>query len=123
MKNTVIDNNHCGQYYNLLVDQVDQGDIISKATLCWYVLQATYRVKSVLVSTGIIVLLIVDTYCLEINDLCVSCSSHDRFKQCVLTETREACDRGNPDGAASRFSKQIIDKALSFLQDQCYNYM
>lgn len=84
MKGTIIDNGRCGSHYRFLVDQVDQGDVISKATLC---------------------------------------CSHDRFKQCVLREARETCDRGVPNGPASRFSAQTIDKALSFLQDQCFNYI
>ncbi|KAK4878282.1 hypothetical protein RN001_010788 [Aquatica leii] len=84
MKSTVVDNARCGPQYSFLVDQVDQGDVISKATLC---------------------------------------CSHDRFKQCVLKETRDICDRGVQNGPASRFSAQIIDKALSFLQDQCFNYI
>ncbi|KAF5294324.1 hypothetical protein FQR65_LT10777 [Abscondita terminalis] len=84
MKSTVLDNSRCGPHYSFLVDQVDQGDVISKATLC---------------------------------------CSHDRFKQCVIRETRDVCDRGVQNGPASRFSAQIIDKALSFLQDQCFNYI
>ncbi|KAB0790865.1 hypothetical protein PPYR_14952 [Photinus pyralis] len=84
MKGTVIDDGRCGSHYRFLVEQVDQGDVISKATLC---------------------------------------CSHDRFKQCVLREARESCDRGVPNGPASRFSAQTIDKALSFLQDQCFNYI
>ncbi|KAJ8921122.1 hypothetical protein NQ315_013592, partial [Exocentrus adspersus] len=84
IKNTIIQRIHCGPQYNLLVDQVDQGDIISKSTLC---------------------------------------CSHDRFKQCIQRETRRLCDRGVSDGPAARFASQIIEKALSFLQDQCYNYI
>ncbi|XP_018562449.1 uncharacterized protein LOC108904399 [Anoplophora glabripennis] len=84
IKNTIIQRSHCGLQYNLLVDQVDQGDITSKSTLC---------------------------------------CSHDRFKQCIQRETRRICDRGISDGPANRFATQIIDKALSFLQDQCYNYI
>nr|XP_023012306.1 uncharacterized protein LOC111502454 [Leptinotarsa decemlineata] len=34
IKNTIIQKIHCGQQYNLLVEQVDQGEIISKSTLC-----------------------------------------------------------------------------------------
>ncbi|KAJ8933765.1 hypothetical protein NQ314_013799 [Rhamnusium bicolor] len=34
IKSTIIERIHCGPQYNLLVDQVDQGDIISKSTLC-----------------------------------------------------------------------------------------
>lgn len=50
-------------------------------------------------------------------------STHDRFKQCVMKETKRLCDRGITDGPATKFSTQIIDKAFSFLQDQCTNYM
>ncbi|KAG5863567.1 hypothetical protein JTB14_002688 [Gonioctena quinquepunctata] len=84
IKNTIIQRIHCGLQYNLLVEQVDQGEIISKSTLC---------------------------------------CSHDRFKQCVQRETRRLCDKGDPDGPASRFAVQIINKALQFLQDQCLNYI
>ncbi|KAF7284715.1 hypothetical protein GWI33_021724 [Rhynchophorus ferrugineus] len=84
IKNTIIKRIHCGPHYNLLVDQVEQGDVISKSTLC---------------------------------------CSHDRFKQCVQRETRRMCDRGTPDGPASKFATQIIEKALRFLQDQCQNYI
>ncbi|XP_072379119.1 uncharacterized protein [Diabrotica undecimpunctata] len=34
IKNTVVQRLHCGPQYSLLVDQVEQGDIISKSTLC-----------------------------------------------------------------------------------------
>lgn len=51
------------------------------------------------------------------------CSSHDKFKRCVMKEARKICDKGNTNGQALRFASQIIDKALSFLQDQCFNYM
>ncbi|XP_066251873.1 uncharacterized protein [Euwallacea similis] len=84
IKSTIVERMHCGTHYNLLVDQVEQGEIISKSTLC---------------------------------------CSHDRFKQCVLRETRRLCDRGISDGPASRFASQIIEKALKFLQDQCINYI
>ncbi|XP_065172216.1 uncharacterized protein [Atheta coriaria] len=84
IKGTIIDKNRCGPHYSLLVDQVAQGEIISKATLC---------------------------------------CSHDRFKQCVYRETRNLCDRGAQDGPAAVFSAQILEKALSFLQEQCFNYI
>ncbi|CAG9854992.1 unnamed protein product [Phyllotreta striolata] len=84
IKSTIVQRIHCGPQYSLLVDQVDQGDIISKSTLC---------------------------------------CSHDRFKQCVQRETRRLCDLGKPDGAATKFATQIIDKALRFLQEQCLNYI
>lgn len=53
----------------------------------------------------------------------VAYSSHDRFRRCVAREVRRMCDRGVPNGRAVKFAEQIIDKALSFLQDQCLNYM
>ncbi|CAH0548548.1 unnamed protein product [Brassicogethes aeneus] len=84
IKNTIIQNINCGPHYNLLVEQVSQGDVISKSTLC---------------------------------------CSQDRFKQCVQRETRRHCDRGMLDGPASKFAGQTIDKALSFLQEQCSNYI
>nr|CAH7712292.1 unnamed protein product [Callosobruchus chinensis] len=34
IKSTIIERSHCGPEYNLLVEQVDQGDVISKSTLC-----------------------------------------------------------------------------------------
>ncbi|CAG9770277.1 unnamed protein product [Ceutorhynchus assimilis] len=82
IKSTIIEKIHCGPHYSLLVDQAEQGDVISKATLC---------------------------------------CSHERFKQCVLKETRRLCDRGISDGPAARFASQIIDKALRFMQEQCIN--
>ncbi|KAL3270946.1 hypothetical protein HHI36_021451 [Cryptolaemus montrouzieri] len=51
------------------------------------------------------------------------CCSHDRFKQCVQRETKRLCDRGIQNGQASRFSMQILDKALRFIDDQCVNYI
>lgn len=54
-----------------------------------------------------------------------SLSSHHRFRECVLTETRRACDtklKVNSKMVASAFSRQILDKALSFLKEQCSNY-
>lgn len=84
IKSTITEKSHCGPQYSLLVEQVNQGEVISKTTLC---------------------------------------CSHDRFKQCVLRETRRLCDRGVTNGQASVFANQIIDKALSFLQDQCSNYI
>ncbi|XP_044261372.1 uncharacterized protein LOC123009252 [Tribolium madens] len=84
IKSTITEPVHCGSQYNLLVDQVAQGEIISKSTLC---------------------------------------CSHDRFKQCILRETRRLCDRNAAEGPALKFATHIIDKALSFLQDQCYNYI
>ncbi|KAK6621847.1 hypothetical protein RUM44_001654 [Polyplax serrata] len=53
------------------------------------------------------------------------CCSHHRFRECVLTETRRACDtnvKASTKMMASAFSKQILDKALSFLREQCSNY-
>ncbi|XP_069694327.1 uncharacterized protein [Periplaneta americana] len=51
------------------------------------------------------------------------CCSHLRFRECVLEETRRQCDGGAGAGSAARFSRQMLDKALSFLRDQCYNYI
>ncbi|XP_054274160.1 uncharacterized protein LOC128993999 [Macrosteles quadrilineatus] len=45
------------------------------------------------------------------------CCSHHRFRECVLDRTRNTCDP-----QAGPFSRQILDKALSFLKDQCHNY-
>ncbi|GJQ81344.1 hypothetical protein Trydic_g20556 [Trypoxylus dichotomus] len=84
IKSTITDSKHCAQQYNLLVQQVSQGDDISRATLC---------------------------------------CSHDRFKRCIESETRNLCDNGRTGGPASRFSTQIVGKALSFLQDECFNYI
>lgn len=50
-------------------------------------------------------------------------SAHHHFRACVITETRKRCDGGQSGGAASRFSGQILDRALSFLQQQCQSYM
>lgn len=46
------------------------------------------------------------------------CCSHHRFRECVLDQTRRSCQ---PDAAP--YAKQILDKALSFLKDQCSNYI
>ncbi|KAH0998903.1 hypothetical protein HUJ04_000649 [Dendroctonus ponderosae] len=34
IKSTIIERNYCGPHYNTLVDQAEQGEIISKSTLC-----------------------------------------------------------------------------------------
>ncbi|PNF19379.1 hypothetical protein B7P43_G03630 [Cryptotermes secundus] len=51
------------------------------------------------------------------------CCSHLRFRECVLEETKRLCDPGTNGGSATHFSRQMLDKALSFLRDQCYNYI
>lgn len=51
------------------------------------------------------------------------CCSHHRFRSCVINEARRRCDAGQAGGAAARFSRQVLDKALRFLQDQCHNYI
>lgn len=55
------------------------------------------------------------------------CCSHHRFRECVLDQTSRQCDRPRPgaptSGSASRFARQILDKALSFLRDQCSNFI
>ncbi|PSN44941.1 hypothetical protein C0J52_15647 [Blattella germanica] len=56
-------------------------------------------------------------------DIDTLCSSHLRFRECILEETKRQCDKGSSSGSATRFSRQMLDKALSFLRDQCYNYI
>ncbi|XP_012267394.2 uncharacterized protein LOC105692647 [Athalia rosae] len=51
------------------------------------------------------------------------CCSHHRFRSCVIAEARLRCDAGQGEGPAARFSRQVLDKALRFLQDQCHNYI
>ncbi|XP_051163028.1 uncharacterized protein LOC127282674 [Leptopilina boulardi] len=51
------------------------------------------------------------------------CCAHYHFRTCVIMETRKRCDGNEPEGTAAKFSRQILDKALSFLQDQCANYI
>ncbi|XP_071056986.1 uncharacterized protein [Onthophagus taurus] len=51
------------------------------------------------------------------------CCTHEKFKRCVSTETTKLCDGGIQNGPATRFSGQVIEKALSFIQDQCFNYI
>lgn len=51
------------------------------------------------------------------------CCAHYHFRTCVIMETRKRCDGNQPEGTAAKFSRQILDKALSFLQDQCANYI
>ncbi|KAL1456231.1 hypothetical protein WDU94_000976 [Cyamophila willieti] len=46
------------------------------------------------------------------------CCSHHRFRECVLDQTRRTCQSD-----ATPYAKQILDKALSFLKDQCSNYI
>ncbi|XP_075229320.1 uncharacterized protein LOC142328980 isoform X2 [Lycorma delicatula] len=46
------------------------------------------------------------------------CCAHHRFRECVLDQTHTSCA---PD--AKPFSRQILDKALSFLRDQCSTYI
>ncbi|KAF4519906.1 hypothetical protein B566_EDAN008282 [Ephemera danica] len=50
------------------------------------------------------------------------CCSHHRFRECVLRETRKQCDAGLM-GSATRFATHILDKALSFLREDCTNYI
>ncbi|XP_012280884.1 uncharacterized protein LOC105699978 [Orussus abietinus] len=51
------------------------------------------------------------------------CCSHHHFRTCVVAETRKKCDNNQNAGPAARFSRQVLDKALSFLRDQCQNYI
>ncbi|XP_015592054.1 uncharacterized protein LOC107266263 [Cephus cinctus] len=51
------------------------------------------------------------------------CCSHYHFRTCVISEARKRCDGSQSGGTAARFSRQVLDKALSFLQDQCQNYI
>ncbi|XP_046468701.1 uncharacterized protein [Neodiprion pinetum] len=51
------------------------------------------------------------------------CCSHHRFRSCVISEARRRCDAGQAEGGAARFSAEVLDKALKFLQDQCVNYI
>lgn len=46
------------------------------------------------------------------------CCSHHMFRECVVDQTRSSCD-----AEAAPFSSQMLDKALSFLRDQCSNYI
>nr|XP_018902410.1 PREDICTED: uncharacterized protein LOC109033975 isoform X2 [Bemisia tabaci] len=46
------------------------------------------------------------------------CCSHHRFRECVMDQTRRTCD---PDAAP--YAKQILDKAMSFLREQCSTYI
>lgn len=36
IKSTTTERSHCGMHYSLLVEQVEQGGVISKSTLCWF---------------------------------------------------------------------------------------
>nr|CAD7579096.1 unnamed protein product [Timema californicum] len=51
------------------------------------------------------------------------CCPHQRFRTCVLQETRRQCDGGADGGKAFKFARQILDKALSFIREQCLNYI
>uniref|UniRef100_A0A1B6BXN5 GDNF/GAS1 domain-containing protein n=2 Tax=Clastoptera arizonana TaxID=38151 RepID=A0A1B6BXN5_9HEMI len=46
------------------------------------------------------------------------CCSHHRFRECVLDQTSRTCDRD-----AGPFAHQMLDKALSFLREQCSSYI
>ncbi|KAK9500964.1 hypothetical protein O3M35_002116 [Rhynocoris fuscipes] len=46
------------------------------------------------------------------------CCSHHLFRECVIDHTQNACD---PESAP--FSAAMLDKALSFLRDQCANFV
>ncbi|KAL1131181.1 hypothetical protein AAG570_012417, partial [Ranatra chinensis] len=46
------------------------------------------------------------------------CCSHHLFRECVLDHTRNSCQAD-----AAPFSAQMLDKALSFLKDQCNNFI
>lgn len=46
------------------------------------------------------------------------CCSHHLFRECVIDHTRNACE---PESAP--FSAAMLDKALSFLREQCANFI
>ncbi|XP_059488813.1 uncharacterized protein LOC132204360 isoform X2 [Neocloeon triangulifer] len=50
------------------------------------------------------------------------CCAHHEFRECVIRETKRRCDRDIA-GPASRFALHILDKALSFLHEDCTNYI
>ncbi|XP_066906797.1 uncharacterized protein [Halyomorpha halys] len=77
MKMMLIEDNHCGRHYKLLVNQVS-GEAAQSSVCC----------------------------------------SHHIFRECVVDQTRNTCD-----AEATPFSSQMLDKALSFLRDQCSNYI
>ncbi|XKL64035.1 hypothetical protein PGB90_004121 [Kerria lacca] len=45
------------------------------------------------------------------------CCSLFRFRECLLDQTQRSCNKD-----AYPFAKQILDKAMGFLQDQCSSY-
>ncbi|XP_065350835.1 uncharacterized protein LOC135946515 isoform X2 [Cloeon dipterum] len=50
------------------------------------------------------------------------CCAHHKFRECIIRETKQRCDAGRA-GPASRFAQHILDKALSFLHEDCGNYI
>ncbi|XP_011502040.1 PREDICTED: uncharacterized protein LOC105365545, partial [Ceratosolen solmsi marchali] len=51
------------------------------------------------------------------------CCAYHNFRTCVIRKTQLRCDGNQAEGIAARFSRQVLDKAFNFLQDQCLNYI
>ncbi|XP_014211044.1 uncharacterized protein LOC106641221 [Copidosoma floridanum] len=51
------------------------------------------------------------------------CCAYHNFRSCVIRKTQLRCDNNQPEGIAAKFSRQVLDKAFRFLQDQCLNYI
>ncbi|XP_058806938.1 uncharacterized protein LOC131673171 isoform X2 [Phymastichus coffea] len=51
------------------------------------------------------------------------CCAYHNFRSCAILKTRLRCDANREEGIAARFSRQVLDKAFRFLQDQCLNYI
>ncbi|XP_014229246.1 uncharacterized protein DDB_G0271670-like [Trichogramma pretiosum] len=51
------------------------------------------------------------------------CCAYHNFRSCVILKTRMRCDGNKVEGVAARFSRQVLDKAFHFLQDQCASHI
>ncbi|XP_066995394.2 uncharacterized protein [Anabrus simplex] len=50
------------------------------------------------------------------------CCSHHHFHECVLGEVRRRCNIADGGESATKFTQEILDKSMNFLQARCYDY-
>lgn len=46
------------------------------------------------------------------------CSTHHRFRECVLDQTRRTCNQDD-----DSFTQELLDKAFGFFRSQCIDYV